>query len=142
MNFNLKLFFLASMTIAGLTGSTAAAEGSIKLRGADFSSDGINRQLQAGTETGAFYTAPDAALRGTSGGTGSTYTPPPDKCPVEITLNSKKGSKDVSNGECSYAGGECAYRKDGLMYAQCDCVKTRRNKSEWQCYPKPEGLMD
>eukprot|EP00751_Fragilariopsis_kerguelensis_P017585 CAMPEP_0170835034 /NCGR_PEP_ID=MMETSP0734-20130129/1312_1 /TAXON_ID=186038 /ORGANISM="Fragilariopsis kerguelensis, Strain L26-C5" /LENGTH=62 /DNA_ID=CAMNT_0011201715 /DNA_START=38 /DNA_END=223 /DNA_ORIENTATION=+ len=62
------------MTIAGLTGSTVAAEGSIQLRGAAYSSDGINRQLQA--ETGAFYTAPDAALRGTSGGTGSTYTPP------------------------------------------------------------------
>jgi len=145
MHFNLKFFLLASMAIAGLTGSTVAAEGSIQLRrGADYSSNGINRQLQAKT-TGATvsYTAPgdeNTTYGGTSGGTGSTYTPPPDKCPVEITLDSSQGATDVSNGSCSYVGGECAYRKDDLMYAQCDCVQASRNKSEWQCYPQPEGL--
>jgi len=141
MNFNLKSFSLASMAIiALLKGSTAAVEGSNQLRG-------VNRQLQE-LETGPTYIPPTTETSMASGsisdtGTGSTYTAPTDKCPVQITLDSSKGGKNVSNGSCRDAGGACAYRKDNLMYAQCDCVNIRGNNSEWQCYPKPDdGLMD
>ena len=81
------------MAIAFLTRSTVSAKGSIQLRDADYSSNGINRHLQP--ETCTKYTAhfdENSTYEGTSGGTSSTYTPPPDKCPVQVTLNSSQGA--------------------------------------------------
>mmetsp|Transcript_11430 Transcript_11430/g.12961 ORF Transcript_11430/g.12961 Transcript_11430/m.12961 type:complete len:138 (+) Transcript_11430:54-467(+) len=137
MNFTLKYSILAFMAVAALlTGSTAAAavaDKSNQLRGAEYLGKGIGRQL------GAVFT-PAVSTFGSSSGsnTGSTYTPPPPKCPVKITLNSIQGGQNVSNGNCpsTAVGGGCAYAQDNKSYAQCDCMEIF-NTSEWQCYPNP-----
>eukprot|EP00751_Fragilariopsis_kerguelensis_P026619 CAMPEP_0170881204 /NCGR_PEP_ID=MMETSP0734-20130129/32911_1 /TAXON_ID=186038 /ORGANISM="Fragilariopsis kerguelensis, Strain L26-C5" /LENGTH=141 /DNA_ID=CAMNT_0011264913 /DNA_START=62 /DNA_END=487 /DNA_ORIENTATION=- len=141
MNFTLKYSILAFMVVAALlTGSTAAAavaDKSNQLRGAEYLGKGIGRQL------GAVFT-PAVSDRLASGSipgsnTGSTYTPPPPECPVQITLNSRQGAKHASNGKCPAIaiGGYCTYDQDKKNYAQCDCLEVSRNKSEWQCYPNP-----
>mmetsp|Transcript_56518 Transcript_56518/g.63283 ORF Transcript_56518/g.63283 Transcript_56518/m.63283 type:complete len:139 (-) Transcript_56518:149-565(-) len=138
MNFTLKYSILAFMVVAALlTGSTAAAavaDKSNQLRGAEYLGKGIGRQL------GAVFTAPGITYGSSSGSdTGSTYTPPPPECPVQITLNSWQGAEHASNGKCPAiaVGGYCTYDQDKKNYAQCDCLEVSRNKSEWQCYPNP-----
>lgn len=71
---------------------------------------------------------------GTSGGTGSTYTASKDKCPVQITLDSKGGN--VKNSSCRDVGGGCAYTQDNEKYAQCNCEQTG-DIAVWYCFPDP-----
>lgn len=104
---------------------------------AKHSGKGIDRQLDATFNPPA---NPNGAFASNAGdNTGSTYTPPPPKCPVKITLNSRQGPIHVRNGSCPAiaVGGNCTYDQDNKRYAQCDCVEVRRKKSEWQCYPNP-----
>mmetsp|Transcript_2916 Transcript_2916/g.3317 ORF Transcript_2916/g.3317 Transcript_2916/m.3317 type:complete len:146 (-) Transcript_2916:200-637(-) len=99
------------------------------LRGADYSSNSIGRRLVVA------YTPPiDTTFGGTSGGTGSTYTPPTDKCPVQITL--KSSGEEAVNGGCTAIGGVCDYTQDDEKYAQCKCEPTN-DSGAWYCVPDP-----